>query len=296
MKKTNRRTLARSPLVVAILAAATFSASHARQTTDHRRPDHEHDGRAVAKHVILISFDGLHEQDVARCVASNACPNIALLAKDGITYTNAHTPGLSDSFPGLAALVTGGSPKTTGSVLRRVVRPHPVRAVRYQTCTRHARLERRLRRNHRHRCAERRRTRASRRRRRIQSAGDSARERSTASASRVYPHDYVKTNTVFEVVKASVPQRAHGVGRQACVGLRLAQRTVGHGRRRSDAHRDQLDRSRRRTPNYTDIYTHTEVFDDFHVQALINQIDGKNSTRRRRTRRADASSARTSRR
>jgi predicted AlkP superfamily pyrophosphatase or phosphodiesterase len=62
----------------------------------------------------LISFDGLHEQDLARCIASNECPNLALLAKSGVTFTNAHTPGLSDSFPGLAALVTGGSPKTTG--------------------------------------------------------------------------------------------------------------------------------------------------------------------------------------
>ena len=73
--------------------------------------DHEHES---VKHVLLISFDGLHEQDVARCIGSNACPNLALLAKSGTTYTNAHTPHLSDSFPGLAALVTAGSPKSAG--------------------------------------------------------------------------------------------------------------------------------------------------------------------------------------
>ena len=72
-----------------------------------------HEGNAI-KHVLLISVDCLHEQDVARCVGANTCPNIALLAKSGVTYTNAYTPGLSDSFPGLAALVTGGSPKSTG--------------------------------------------------------------------------------------------------------------------------------------------------------------------------------------
>ncbi|MFP3693541.1 nucleotide pyrophosphatase, partial [Burkholderia sp. SIMBA_048] len=60
---------------------------------------HDHELESV-KHVLLISFDGLHEQDVARCVGSNACPNLALLARSGTTYTNAHTPGLSDSFPG----------------------------------------------------------------------------------------------------------------------------------------------------------------------------------------------------
>ncbi|MFP3589290.1 alkaline phosphatase family protein, partial [Paraburkholderia sp. SIMBA_055] len=66
------------------------------------------------RHVLLISVDGLHEQDVARCIAANTCPNMALLAKSGVTYTNAYTPGLSDSFPGLAALVTGGLPKSAG--------------------------------------------------------------------------------------------------------------------------------------------------------------------------------------
>ena len=38
-----------------------------------------------AKRVLLISIDGLHEQDVARCTGANACPNLALLAKSGVT-------------------------------------------------------------------------------------------------------------------------------------------------------------------------------------------------------------------
>src|SRR6202043_3515159 len=44
-----------------------------------------------AKRVLLISFDGLHEQDVARCIGANTGPNLALLAKSGETYTNPHT-------------------------------------------------------------------------------------------------------------------------------------------------------------------------------------------------------------
>lgn len=67
-----------------------------------------------AKRVLLISIDGLHEQDLARCTGANTCPNLAVLAHSGVTYTEARTPGLSDSFPGLAALVTGGSPKSAG--------------------------------------------------------------------------------------------------------------------------------------------------------------------------------------
>jgi predicted AlkP superfamily pyrophosphatase or phosphodiesterase len=69
---------------------------------------------AGAQHVLLVSIDGLHQQDLANCVAAKTCPNIAALANNGVTYTNAFTPGLSDSFPGLAALLTGGSPKSAG--------------------------------------------------------------------------------------------------------------------------------------------------------------------------------------
>jgi hypothetical protein len=72
------------------------------------------------KHVLLISIDGMHALDFANC--SNAvnggpayCPNLAELAERGITYTQTSTSKPSDSFPGLTALVTGGSPRSTGA-------------------------------------------------------------------------------------------------------------------------------------------------------------------------------------
>src|ERR1700712_4465479 len=71
-------------------------------------------GIASAQRVLLVSVDGMHQQDLANCLAAKTCPNIAALAQTGVTYSNAFTPGLSDSFPGLAALLTGGSPKTAG--------------------------------------------------------------------------------------------------------------------------------------------------------------------------------------
>jgi Type I phosphodiesterase / nucleotide pyrophosphatase len=64
------------------------------------------------KHVLLISVDGLHALDVARYVESHPFSTMTQLAKHGITYSNARTPANSDSFPGLLALVTGGSPVT----------------------------------------------------------------------------------------------------------------------------------------------------------------------------------------
>jgi predicted AlkP superfamily pyrophosphatase or phosphodiesterase len=66
-------------------------------------------GREI-KHVLLISVDGLHALDVANYVESHPNSALAELAGHGITYSNARTPANSDSFPGLLALVTGGSP------------------------------------------------------------------------------------------------------------------------------------------------------------------------------------------
>jgi predicted AlkP superfamily pyrophosphatase or phosphodiesterase len=66
------------------------------------------------KHVLLISVDGLHALDVANYVQNHPNSALAQLSRTGVTYSNARTPANSDSFPGLMALVTGGSPITTG--------------------------------------------------------------------------------------------------------------------------------------------------------------------------------------
>jgi hypothetical protein len=72
------------------------------------------DDRPLVKHVLLVSVDGLHEVDLARFVAKHPGSTLARLAKTGVRYTNAHATTPSDSFPGLLALVTGGTPKSTG--------------------------------------------------------------------------------------------------------------------------------------------------------------------------------------
>ncbi len=68
----------------------------------------------TVQHVLLLSVDGLHALDVARYVSTHANSNLAALANSGVTFSNARTPSNSDSFPGLLALVTGGSPISTG--------------------------------------------------------------------------------------------------------------------------------------------------------------------------------------
>lgn len=66
------------------------------------------------KHVLLLSIDGFHEVDFANCSAAGTCPNLAALARHGVMYSNASTTRPSDSFPGTLAEVTGGTPRTTG--------------------------------------------------------------------------------------------------------------------------------------------------------------------------------------
>ena len=66
------------------------------------------------KHVLLISIDGLHALDVANYVAAHPNSAMATLSNHGVTFSNARTPANSDSFPGLLALVTGGSPISHG--------------------------------------------------------------------------------------------------------------------------------------------------------------------------------------
>ncbi len=69
---------------------------------------------ARIQHVLLISVDGLHALDAARFVESHPDSAMAELARHGTTYSNASTPAHTDSFPGLLALVTGGSPVSHG--------------------------------------------------------------------------------------------------------------------------------------------------------------------------------------
>ncbi|WP_428486125.1 alkaline phosphatase family protein [Rhodopila sp.] len=66
------------------------------------------------EHVLLISVDGMHAVDLANWIQNNPNSNFAKLANSGIIYPNAFTTAPSDSYPGMIAQVTGASPKTAG--------------------------------------------------------------------------------------------------------------------------------------------------------------------------------------
>jgi len=66
------------------------------------------------QYVLLVSIDGFHAVDLEICAAKGTCPNLEKLMDHGFTYTNASTTKPSDSFPGLLAQITGGTSKSTG--------------------------------------------------------------------------------------------------------------------------------------------------------------------------------------
>ena len=104
--RTSRRALAAVAAVgAAALVAGAASGPAAAATV---RPDPH------SRHVLLLSIDGMHQADLQWYVAHHPHSTLAALVAGGSEFTQARTPFPSDSFPGTVAQVTGGNPKTTG--------------------------------------------------------------------------------------------------------------------------------------------------------------------------------------
>lgn len=77
-------------------------------------PEHINDRNGI-RHVLLISIDGMHVLEYLNCANGGSCPNLAGLRNNSLNYLRTSTSRPSDSFPGLVALVTGGTPRTVGA-------------------------------------------------------------------------------------------------------------------------------------------------------------------------------------
>ena len=103
--------------VGAALSAAVAGVAVLPAASSAHRPGRDHGGRdrhGAIRHVLLISVDGLHQSDLDWYVAHHPGSELAKLANGGAEYTNAHTSDPSDSDPGGTALMTGGDPRATG--------------------------------------------------------------------------------------------------------------------------------------------------------------------------------------
>src|SRR5690348_670553 len=98
-------------IALLVLTISLTSGAHASDNEPHN-----------IKHVLLISVDGMHAVDFKNCAhgisAGNHgepyCPAMAAPRWTGMNYRAANTSRPSDSFPGLTAIVTGGSSALTG--------------------------------------------------------------------------------------------------------------------------------------------------------------------------------------
>ncbi|MEU7428356.1 alkaline phosphatase family protein [Streptomyces sp. NPDC040750] len=101
-------------LAAALGVAATLAGGSLAAASDLSSSSTAAKKPAAAKHVLLLSVDGLHQSDLAWYIARHPGSALARLVHGGVHYTNAHTTTPSDSFPGMTAQVTGGGPGTTG--------------------------------------------------------------------------------------------------------------------------------------------------------------------------------------
>lgn len=101
----------RMGLALAMIVTAESRISAEERT--HSRPE-SHERHQAIEHVLLISVDGLHAVDVERFIRIHPKSTLAQLSANGLTYSQTSVSKPSDSFPALLSMVTGGSPAVTG--------------------------------------------------------------------------------------------------------------------------------------------------------------------------------------
>ena len=248
---------------------------------------HSEEESAKIRHVLMVSVDGMHQQDLERCLAHGTCPNIAELAEHGVIYSKAFTPGLSDSVPGLAALVTGGSPLSTGlfydDVYDRTLYPGTD-----PTCSTHPGVEVFLQEllgvdnlnggplSH------------------LDGGGSFnpqqiPRRKVGTDCVPVYPHNFIQTNTIFEVVKQNLKGSHTAWSDKHAWGTDWINGPSGLGV--DDIARTEINSIDPASPAGSDYtqsfsgntasdpaYLHTETFDNIHLKNVLNEINGRDST------------------
>lgn len=92
-------------VVIAIAAVGTVGLVGAAVVMP---PPDSHGSEQKSRHVLLVSVDGMHQQDLDWYV------KLALLVRNTTSYTGDMAAVPTDSFPGLIVQVTGGPPGITG--------------------------------------------------------------------------------------------------------------------------------------------------------------------------------------
>jgi hypothetical protein len=246
------------------------------------------------QHVLLVSVDGMHAIDLANYIQNNPTSNFAKLASSGIVYPNTFTTAPSDSYPGMLAQVTGASPKTAGLFYDDSYDRKEYPSVNYYLSqnlpdpgcvgnpgtevTNFEELDKGY-------------NFATQLVSDITGGGTLGQvytQLDTNNMQRhivggkcvpVFPHDYVRTNTIFEVIKAAGLYTAWSDKHPAYEDL------AGPSGKGLDElfapeinSQDTLDKGAQVGDDYTTSYTGVRTYDSLKVKAVLNWIDGYNST------------------
>jgi hypothetical protein len=278
----------RESVTLGVSTQALSEKGAASAVSDHWRPSSP-EKEAMVEHVLLLSVDGLHESDLSGFIAAHPDSALAKLARQGVQYQKAFVNRLdgspnnpSDSFPGLLALLTGGSSRTSGvwydvSYARDL---YPDR-----TCTTRGTAV------------------AYDEGAEIDNAGlwgvtgpsalpthepsvvrsrlDVAKlpyRKTPNGCEPVYPHDFLRTNTVFEVAHAA---GLHTAWSDKHLAYELVTGPSGQGL--DDLFAPEINSAATNLPgteasageDFTTKAAYTAVYDDFKVGALLREIDGE---------------------
>ena len=270
-------------LSTAAIAAATLVCGIAVAQADDDDGGRSH--RHHYKHVLLVSVDGMHSIDLKRWIESHPGGNFARLADNGVVYPNAFTTAPSDSYPGMLAQVTGATPKGGGlfydDSYDRTEYPAKVfytsQGLADPGCVGNAGTE---------------------------LTNFEALDKSLADFTGggtvgqvytqldpdhmqrklvngqcvpVFPHDYVRTNTIFEVIKAAGKHTVWSDKHPAYEDLAGPSGTGLDELYAPEINaQDTLDKGAQTGDDYTTSFTGVRTYDSMKVQAVLNWIDGNN--------------------
>jgi len=283
-------------LCATLLFAVSGQPVSADSDTDSKSDSYFKDAAVEAnyKHVLLVSVDGMHSVDLTNWIKNNPTGSLARLANHGVIYPNAYTTAPSDSYPGMLAQVTGGTSKTAGLFYDDSYdrKEYPSKAFYTSQgladpgCTGKPGTE-------------------------VTNfeALDKSYNFSTALVADftgggtpgqvytqldpdnmqrhivngaclpVYPHQYVRTNTIFEVIKGAGLRTAWSDKHPAYEDL-----SGPSGKGLDELYapeinsQDTLDPGAKPGDDYTTSYTGVRTYDSMKVKAVLNWIDGLNST------------------
>jgi len=210
--------------------------------------------RDSVQHVLLLSIDGMHGIDLANLVKDRPDSALAKLGLHAVIYSNASTSFPSNSWPGLLSMVTGGSPNVTGVIFEnsydRSLSPPASNCSKIGTTVIFD-------------------SSIDKNRDAADGGGgidpDKLPKDPKKGCSPVFPHNFIRVNTIFEVIRRSG-------GRTAWSDKHPAYEFVNgpSGTGVDDLFTPEV-RSFRGLKN-------TELYDDLKVAAILNEITGKDHT------------------